>query len=565
MMPPPPSLAAPRKRRAPIRRRVFGTLAALLLPFSALAAGKACGTVVVPPGVGLGTPPATVDSLNPFFANSLYDSQAAALLYAQLLWITRNHTIDFSRSLAQSINVSKGNTVFTVTMKHRNWSDGVPVTARDAQYTFDMIKKLGNTYLQYGVGGVPTLIKSFTILGPYQFQVTLKHSVNPVWFELTGLNQFQPFPAHVWAKYSINQMWRLQSSPSFYKVVDGPYMIDRYIMGRYISFRPNPTYQGHRSQIERFVFSFLNGDGAVIEGLKKGTIDAGNRPFDLWQASASLKDIRTIKLTPNYGFDFMSLNFKNPNVAFFRDVRVRDAMADAINQQQMIHVVLHDTTHQQYGPVPVDPPAFLSPEARAGQYPVGYDPAKARQLLDATGWKKGPDGIRVKDGKRLEFNYLAQSGNVTAVLDNQLEQADLRAVGIRMNIREMTFNQLLAMIEKPLQWEATGFGWSLGAYPDNSVQFETGGGQNQAGYSNKKMDRLLAAVTTDSGMQALYAYQNYASAQQPEIFLPAPGVEVLVRHGLRGVRKAISPIGLLSPQYLHWTTPPCGTQSVASK
>lgn len=528
-------------------------------------AAKACGTVIVPPGLGLGTPPASVDSLNPFLISSAYDGEAAGLLYDGLLWINRDHEITWSRSIASSIVVSDDATTFTVTMRPWRWSDGVTVTANDVEFTFDLIRRLGKTYTGYGQGGIPGMVKSFTVLGPQRFRVVLKQSVNPVWFELTGLVQLTPYPAHAWGKYSIDQMWRLQSTPSFFNVVDGPYRIERYVMGRYISFVPNPSYPGHRSEISRFVMAFLNSDGAVFSGLRTGTLDAGNLPFSLWNARKTLKRVREIHLPPNFGFDYMQLNYKNPAVAFFRDVRVRQAIADAIDQRRIIHLLLHDTTRPQHGPVPVDPPTFLSPEAKAQQYPVGYDPAKARALLDAAGWKPGPDGIRAKEGKRLAFTDIISAGNVSGRLGAELIQSDLRAVGIEMKIRELAFSQMLVLSYKPKQWEAMEFGWALGVYPDDSAQLASDGAFNQSGYSDPKMDALLAAVKTRPGLEALYAYQNYASAQQPEIFLPVPGSVVLVREGLEGVRKFLSPTGAWSPQYLHWTIPPCNAGAGAGQ
>ncbi len=547
-----------------LRRCLVFALITLALPALAVgAAPTACGTVVVPPGVGLGTPPATVDSLNPFLISSTYDGEAAGILYDGLLWINRNHTITWSRSIATSITVNADNTQFTVTMKPWTWSDGVPVTTKDVKFTFDLIKKLGKTYTAYGEGGIPNMVKSFTVLGPEQFQVTLTHPVNPTWFELTGLSQLVPYPAHIWSKYSVNEMWRQQSNPKFFSVVDGPYKVDQFKIGRYISFVPNPRYQGHKSQIKRFVMAFLSSDGAVIEGLQSGTLDAGNLPFSLWNAGKALKNVRDVKLTPQFGFDYIQLNYKNPAVAFFRDVKVRDAIADALDQKRDIHILLHDTTTPQYGPVPVNPPTFLSPEAKAGDYPIGYDPAKARALLDAAGWKPGPDGIRTKDGKRLEFTYTTQSGNVTAILGAQLEQADLRAIGIAMKIHEVTFSQMLVLSYKPLQWDAMGFGWSLGVYPDDQAQLGSDGIYNQSGYSDKKMDALLKDVETQPGITPLYAYQNYAAAQQPEIFGPNPGAVVLVRNGLMGINKFLSPTGSWSPQYLHWDTPACSHPTLA--
>ncbi|MDD2876634.1 MAG: peptide ABC transporter substrate-binding protein [Acidiphilium sp.] len=539
-----------------LRRCLLAAMVTLPLPALA-AAPQTCGTVIVPPGVGLGTPPASVQSLSPLLTQSLYDSEAAGLLYYGLLWVNRAHKIDWSRSLATKIDVSNNNTTFTVTMKPWSWSDGRPVTSKDVAFTYHLIKRLGPTYLNYGTGGIPTLIKHFKVLGPEQFQVVMKHPVNPNWFEIEGLPGLTPYPAHAWGKYTINQMYRRQSTPSFFKVVDGPYQVQTFKMGRYVSFVPNPAYQGHKSQISRFVMDFLHSSGAEIEAIRAGAIDVSNVPFSLWTVGHSLKGVRLIKMPPNFGFDYIQLNYRNPKVAFFHELRVRQAIADAIDQKAEIALLFHGQSHEQYGPVPVDPPLFLSPSAKAGKYPVGYDPAKARKLLDEAGWKLGPDGFRTKNGKLLAFTYLQYSGGTTAALRNQMIQQNLRAIGIDMKIRQVTFNQLLALQQRPLAWEAMAFGWSLGSYPSDSGQLKTGGSYNQAGYSDKKLDRLMEDIRVKSGNEALYKYQDYASEQQPEIFMPNPGSVVIARDGLRGIRKTFSPTGSWSPQYLHFTTPPC--------
>ena len=536
---------------------------AAALPASALAAPVACGTVIVPPGVGLGTPPASVTSLNPFLISSAYDGEAAGLLFYGLFWVNRDHKIDWSRSLATKIDVSNNNTTFTVTMKPWNWSDGRPVTSKDVEFTFDIIKRLGTTYVAYGSGGIPTLIKQFKILGPEQFEVTTKHPVNPDWFELVGLSQLVPYPAHAWSKYSVNQMWRHQSDPNFFKVVDGPYRITSYKMGRHIVFEPNPSYQGHKSKIRRFIMKFLHSSGAEIEGMQSGTLDMSNLPFSLWSAGHKLKNVRVMKMTPNFGFQFIQMNYKNPQVSFFHDIAVRQAMADAINQEQAIRVLFHGATNPQYGPVPVVPATFLSPSAKAGKYPVGFDPVKARKLLDDAGWKMGPGGIREKNGKLLQFVDTIPSGGATGMLWTEMQQQDFRAVGIDMKIRQVTFNQVIAMQYKPLAWQAMSFGWSLGNYPSDGGQLRSNGNYNQMGYSDKKMDKLLNAVTTQPGNEALYKYQDYAAEQQPIIFQNDTGAVILVRKGLHGVNKAFPPTGAWSPQYLHFTTPPCGHATVA--
>lgn len=518
---------------------------------------QTCGTVIVPPGAGLGTPPAAITSLIPLLNISAYNIEASGNLFDGLLWITRAHKVDFSRSIASSIVASPDDTIFTIKLHPRHWSDGVPVTASDVKYTFDLIKRLGPIYQDYDTGGIPTLVKHFTVIDPETIQVTLIHPVNPDWFILNGLGQLYALPQHVWGKYSIDELWRHQTDPAFFKVVDGPFRLIDFAVGRHVIFGPNPTYELQKPMIHRFIMDFSGTSaGAELDGIKSGALDVANLPFSLWNAGMALPNIRKIRLMPNFGFDYMGMNFKNPNVAFFRDVRVRQAIADAINQKLADDLLLHGTTTPQYGPVPLQPPTFLSPNALAGKYPVGYDPARARALLDAAGWKVGPDGIRVKDDKRLSFTETLPSGGATSTLGAELMQQDLQKVGIEMKIKDVTFNQMLAIQNGPPSgWEAMGFGWSLSSYPSNGTMFGTGGGNNQDGYSDAKMDQLINDIRTKPGNAALFAYQDYAAEQQPVIFASTPGAVVLANPNLRGINKFLSPTGAWSPQYLHFTNP----------
>jgi peptide/nickel transport system substrate-binding protein len=241
---------------------------------------------------------------------------------------------------------------------------------------------------------------------------------------------------------------------------------------------------------------------------------------------------------------------------------VRQALADAIDQAEISKLLEHGLAPTQYGPVPTVPPTFLSPSARAGQYPVGFDPAKARSLLRAAGWLRGPDGIRVKDGKRLSFEVKLPSGGATSMLGTEFIQQEWRAIGVEMKIRVVTLNQAIAMLGNPDEWEAARLGIGDGNFPSGGPFFRTGAPINVEGYSDKKMDRLLAKVDTEPGMKAFYRYEDYAEEQQPEIFSGVTGSIVLARRGIRGVNMFLSPTGSWSPQYLYFTRPDCRAAKV---
>jgi peptide/nickel transport system substrate-binding protein len=539
--------------------RIFGC--SLILVCGSVCAASAavdpqnCGTIIVPPGIGIG-PGSDVTSFNPLLVDSLYDQEAADLLFMPLLWINRFHTIDFSRSIASAVTSPDNGTTYKITLRAWHWSDNVPVTTADVAYTLGLIKQLGSTYTGYGVGGMPDLIKSFTVDDATHFTVVLKKQVNPEWFILNGLQQLQPLPAHVWEHYTLDQVWQNQSSPAFFQVVDGPLVLKHFAVGLDAEFAPNPDYPGPHMHFSRFIMKFMDSEGAELQAVEAHDLDISNLPFALWDAARHLPGVYVVPLGPSFSWHEMIPNLKNPDTLFFADVRVRDAVADAIDQPEIIGLAMHGQGDAVYGPVPPEPVTFLSPSARADHYGVGYNPAKARALLAAAGFAPGADGIMVKDGHRLSFTLMVPAGQTMRIEMAEAMQQTLRAAGIEMKAHQVEFNQMLAlMIGPPSGWQAGLIGMDLAAYPSGEGLFSTGGYNNQNGYSSKAMDKFIVDSTDQPGLGGLYAYQDYASAQQPVIFLPVEKYSVLVRNGLHGVENFLNPLGLWAPEQLYCTAP----------
>jgi peptide/nickel transport system substrate-binding protein len=525
--------------------------------FSGLPAGAAeplgCGAVVLPPGIGIG-PSEDITSLNPLFVDSIYNEQAAWLLFPALVWVNRFHQIDWPRSLARSISSPDGGRTYDVTLRSWHWSDGVPVSSADVAYALNLIRQLGETWPGYGGGGMPGIIQSLTVIDARHFTVVLTHRANTEWFIYNGLSQLIPLPEHAWRRYSINQLQQMQSSPGFFKIVDGPLKIAALVVGQDAVFIPNPKYDGPKMHFTRLVFRFLESDGVGLQDVESGDLDMANLPFSLWGAAAHLPGIYKVVMAPQENWYFISINFDNPAVAFFRDVRVRQAMADAIDQRQLSTLVYHGQGIEVYGPVPPDPPDFLSPTMKAGHYPVGYDVAKARALLMAAGFRPGPDGIMVRNGKKLAFDFLIQSGDTASELVTNLLAAEFRQVGIEIKVHEMEFNQLVARIDgPPAGWESAYIYMNLSPYPSGEGLFRTGAFQNNGQYSDRAMDALIDASVNKPGLSGLYAYEDYASAQQPVVFVGGQKITVLVRDRIHGVKEFLDPVGQYAPEQLYCT------------
>jgi peptide/nickel transport system substrate-binding protein len=527
-------------------------MAALAAP--ALAAD--CGTIVIPPGIGIG-PGADVTSFNPLFITSTYNGEAANLLFAQLLWINRFHEVDWSRSIASAMISPDGGKTYVMTLRPWSWSDGVPLTSADVVYTFNLIKSYGTFWSGYGIAGLPDIVANIAAPDASHVVITLKHAVNPQWFILNGFyNQFQPLPEHVWSHYTNDQIWQAQSDPAFFQVVDGPLILRKFVVGVDAQFVPNPHYPLGAMHFDRFIMKFENSEGQELQAVQSGDLDMANIPFDLFDQARGLRGFRTVTLPPTYSWHEFIPNMGNKATKFFADVRVRDAMADAINQAQIVQLAMHGQGITVHSAVPPVPDTFLSPQEKAGNFPTQYDPAKAKALLSAAGFVAGPDGVLTKGAERLSFVLEIPAGQPLRIEMAEVMQQDLAAVGIQMTVRQVEFNQMLTqLVSEPQAWEAILIAQDQEPFPTGEGQFATGAFYDNNGYSSAVMDALIKQSTDQPGVDGLFAYEDYSAAQQPVIFLPNEQYAVLVRKGLQGVENFMNPLGLWAPEKLYCEAP----------
>ncbi len=544
-----------RPAQARRRRLIAGAVAAVLAfaPCGAGSARAACGTLVLPTGLDANAPTAA-QSLHPILTNnSIYDQESFNLLFRPLLWFSSDHTIDWSLSHAASIDVQEGGRVFVVTLKPIAWSDGVAVTADDVLYSFELMKQLGPLYFGYDTGGIPTLFQAIEATGPLTLRITLTQAVNPEWFELGGLSQFYALPRHVWGRYSLEEQRSLQTDVGFMSVVDGPFRLTEFISGRYAAFAPNPGFAGRQPEIARLVLDFLEGT-SPLEALRAGELDVANVPFSVYDAALAIPGLRLVHMAPNSGYESMVVNTANPSAPFLADVRVRQAIADAINESEIIRLAFHGNSVPARSPVPPVPETFVSADGRAGRFPVGYDPARARALLAEAGFSPGPDGILVSGGRRLEWTHLVSDSATDLLNEWQVVQSNLAAVGIRMNIRLMQFSQIIATVERdPTAWATAAVGWSFPNYPDMQANYGTGAGQNFGHFSDPETDTLLKQVQDEPGRDALFRLQDHLAALQPFIILPQGAYSLLARPGIEGLTEAIQANYLWALQKIRFT------------
>ncbi len=523
---------------------------AVMCGLAPCAASAACGTVVLPPGIGADEP-AAVTSLNWMLSSSIYNAEAWEQIYRPLVWLDGNLNYDPRMSLASRVATPDGGQTWDLALKPWLWSDGVPVTASDVVFTFDLIRTLGPAYAEYEIGGIPNLVDRVTALSPHEVEIRLTRRVNPAWFLRLGLgNTILPLPEHVFRGLNVTELRARQTDPSLFAVSDGPFLLESWNVARHLTFVPNPRFGGEPPHIKRLVLDFLQG-GSTLQAARARETDAADVPFQLWTMARALPGLHAETMGGPLGFASIILNFRSHHAPFLRDVRVRQAIAAAIDQKQISVLAFHGQAPEIHGPVPPALTSFTSPQAKAGYATLEYNPAHARALLAASGFTPGAGGVLTREGRPLAFDVAVSADDPNRLIELQVVQRNLAAIGIVMSIRVIEFNQLLAILNgNGLEWDGIVIGWTVTSYPDVQQYFATDGVENYGHYHSARMDKLTDAVITEPGGQALDAAQDYAALQQPYIFLPTARVSVLVRNGFDGVTRMAIPNGNWAPEHL---------------
>jgi peptide/nickel transport system substrate-binding protein len=202
-----------------------------------------------------------------------------------------------------------------------------------------------------------------------------------------------------------------------------------------------------------------------------------------------------------------------------------------------------DITHGQYPVTDSDQPPFTWAYAASVRQPR-FSPVAADAALDALGWRRGPDGMRRKDGVPLSLVFATFPEGDTAVRTSLYVQELLRQRGITVSVKKVTVAQFYLPksaggLLMSGRYDLAYLAWRTGEDPDDSDLVTCRGIANFAGYCDSRVDALEArALATLDTMQrrALYrAVQMRLSLDLPYLYLYAPTYGFAVRDRLRGL------------------------------
>lgn len=459
-------------------------------PSGATGAGATTGTL----RVGWSSEP---DTLNPLTSFSTEANEVLQLIYDKLNDYDAN--LDIQASLAETTTASAdGKTVTYALRQGVTWHDGTPFTADDVVFTFSSIKGGGSSqYAQW-----LTDMTGVTAVDPQTVEVKYKR---PQAFD-PGL-AIPILPAHIWQDLSPAQ---IQKFPNDAPVGTGPFTFGSWEHGQTVQVERNDDFWGTPAGASTVIWVLYQNEDVMAQGLESNEVDIlPEVPPTIWDGLSTGGDVKPLSL-PGFSFHHIGINVSDQPTSggnpLLLDRDVRQALSLAVDRNQLVQIAL--AGHGLPGSVLL-PPAmgdFQLQIPEADQLNAKAD--QAMQLLDQAGYAPGSDGIREKDGQRLEFRLIAIESTTVDVRAAQLFANAAEDVGIKLNLTtldENTLGSTVYNIDAP-DWDIFVWGWDSGVNDPNyllGVPLTSQiGGNNDVFYSNPEYDALYDEQATELDVPA---------------------------------------------------------------
>jgi peptide/nickel transport system substrate-binding protein len=365
------------------------------------------------------------------------------------------------------------------------WHDGKPFTSRDVKFTWELLMnpKFG-AFTKVGHDA----IASMETPDESTVRVRLKEPFAPF---LTAWGDTYLVPAHVLESVADPNTADFNTKSP---VGTGPFKFASRVAGDHLVLVANPKYHGPGPYLERVIFKYVPDLTVLYTQFKTGALDVTG----LQGISAEFHDEAkkltgvTIHLHSTASVEYIYVNHGKP---MFKELPVRQALYYGMDKRAIIEQIYNGVANPVEGYLPATSWAY-----NANLPKHEYNPDKAKQILDESGWKPGGDGIRAKNGVRLSFTNSTTAGNKLREQAQALLQQNWRAIGVDMQINNMPAAVVWGEYYTKSKFDTlmVGIQASVGDDPDcmnrihsKYIAAETGSGRNVSQYKNPALDKLL--------------------------------------------------------------------------
>lgn len=472
--------------------------------------------------------------LIPMLASDSASHDVSGLVFNGLLKYAPDLTL--VGDLAESWDVSADG--LTITFHLRKgviWEDGAPFTAKDVYFGYKTIID-PRTPTPYAEDFKQ--VRKAEVLDPWTFKATYEKPFAPA---LTSWGNLTVLPSHLLEGKDITNN-ELTRRP----VGLGPFRFKEWVPGEKLILSANQNHFEGRPHLDSYVFRFIPDASTLFLELQAGSIDLlGLTPMQYTRQTNTdyFRDNYQKFKYPVFSYSYLAFNLLHP---WFQDKRVRQAIAYAIDRQEIIDGVLLGLAEKATGPYV---PHTWPYNSKVRDY--AYDPLQARTLLAEAGWvDSDQDGILDRDGKPFEFTIMTNMGNPLRLKAATIIQWRLEMVGIRVNLHVLEWSTFINEFVDTKRFQAVILGWNIGLDPDQYDIWHSTKTRpkelNFVSYSNTEIDTLLEKGRRTFNLaerkQAYFRIQEILAEDLPYIFLYVPYALPMVHARFHNIRPA--PIGI---------------------
>ena len=461
--------------------------------------------------------------INPVLAQTQADIDLTRLVFSPILSIDRTGELHYI--LADTIETSPDGLSYTLRLKQDVFfEDGVVVSADDVVFTVESIQD--------------SLIKS-PLATKWQGVVVEKIDQHTVLFKLA--RPFSDFlynlelgvlPKHIWNNVDPQEF--IFNTYNTRPIGSGPYHVedikikDSGVPSRYTLTRSKTSIE--KPYIETIVLEFFDSEINLVNALDKKIIDAayGINPA----ASLSINDPERIHSATLPRVFALFLNQETQTI--FSSIKIREALRYGINTESLVTEIFS---------------GYASPIDSAFGFPMAdslFDQEKAESLIVSDGWKKNEEGWYVKtiDGstKGLEFSIAIPNVEEMKAVAEHI-QNDLKAIGVKVNIRAYDQGNFNQNILRPREYESIIFGYEIEKPSDmyafwHSSQISDPG-LNISLFKDTNVDTLLSSLRNTRNPEFEKIDEAIVS-KYPAIFLYAPSYIYVLPENVYGTSFSIA-------------------------
>ena len=374
---------------------------------------------------------------------------------------------------------------------------------------------------------------------------------------------------HLYKKGKLASAWGLNVPPSEIAGL-GPFRLKEYVAGQRLVLERNPYYwkiDGKRTRLpylDQLVYLFVPSEDAQVLRFQAGDTDILNRisaeNFAVLQKDQQAHGFKLFDLGPGLEYSFLLFNLNDdttgrlPDVArrqvWFREQKFRQAISEAIDRDAIVKLVYQGRATPLMAQVTPGNKLWLDQSLPK----PGRSLAQAKDLLRTVGFRWKADGTLLDSaGQPVEFSILASASNAQRKQMATLIQADLKQVGINVQVVPMEFRAQLDRIVQTHDYDtaimALGSG-DVDPTAEMNVWLSTGGthlwhlAEKQPTTNwEAEIDRLMRAQETEMDPKKRKRdydqVQQIVAAQMPLVCLASPNILVGAKAKLGNFQPAI--------------------------